>query len=424
MALVAIPTTFLLIWPIASVTDVSVIVQYLVGLIGLGIAIDYALLMVVRWREERLRPDVTNETAVKNAMQHAGSSVVFSGTTVAISLLALLVLPVPFLRSIGIAGLLIAIVSVCCRRHAPAGRPRDRRAEARLAAQPTRRARQPSLVGLGSPHRPLPLGVGADVDGSSRRTRAGGILDPARNPRAESLAYGGPAQAGLEKLQDAGIGTGPLSPFDALVRSGDPGAAATSIAGVDGVWNAVAPADWRRDGTAVVVVIPTADGNSAAGRATLDRIRATSLPGEVMIGGKAAQGADFVDAVYGNFPLMLGADLVRVTFVLLVRAFRSLLLAVKAVALNLLTRCGHLRPDRAGLAERATRPSRSGASRRPARSTTRYPSWSSHSCSDSRWTIRSSSSAGCAKTTTAAPRPGKPRWTASAALAAWSRAPP
>jgi RND superfamily putative drug exporter len=112
MALVAIPTTFLLIWPLASVTDVSVIVQFLVALIGLGIAIDYALLVVVRWREERQRPNVTNEAAVQNAMQHAGSAVVFSGTTVAISLLALLALPVPFLRSIGIAGLLIALVSV------------------------------------------------------------------------------------------------------------------------------------------------------------------------------------------------------------------------------------------------------------------------------------------------------------------------
>ena len=112
MALVAIPTTFLLLWPVASVTDVSLIVQFLVALIGLGIAIDYALLVVVRWREERQQPNITNETAVRNAMQHAGSAVVFSGTTVAISLLALVVLPVPFLRSIGIAGLLIALVSV------------------------------------------------------------------------------------------------------------------------------------------------------------------------------------------------------------------------------------------------------------------------------------------------------------------------
>ena len=81
MAIVAIPTTFLFVWPLASVTDVSVIVQFLVALVGLGIAIDYALLIVVRWREERQRPNVANEDAVRKAMQHAGSAVVFSGTT-------------------------------------------------------------------------------------------------------------------------------------------------------------------------------------------------------------------------------------------------------------------------------------------------------------------------------------------------------
>ena len=54
MAVVAVPTTFLLIWPLAAVSDVSVAVQFMVALIGLGIAIDYALLVVMRWREERL----------------------------------------------------------------------------------------------------------------------------------------------------------------------------------------------------------------------------------------------------------------------------------------------------------------------------------------------------------------------------------
>src|SRR6185295_7264287 len=73
MALVAIPTTFLLIWPVATVTDVSVIVQFLVALIGLGIAIDYALLVVARWREERQHANLSNEAAVRSAMQHAGS---------------------------------------------------------------------------------------------------------------------------------------------------------------------------------------------------------------------------------------------------------------------------------------------------------------------------------------------------------------
>ena len=75
MALVAIPTTFLLVWPLAAVTDVSVVVQFLVALIGLGIAIDYALLVVVRWREEREQPGVPNDEAVRRAMQHAGSAV-------------------------------------------------------------------------------------------------------------------------------------------------------------------------------------------------------------------------------------------------------------------------------------------------------------------------------------------------------------
>ena len=63
--------------------------------LGGGSPIDYALLVVARWREERERDGVPNATAVWNAMEHAGSAVVFSGTTVAISLLALIAVPVP-----------------------------------------------------------------------------------------------------------------------------------------------------------------------------------------------------------------------------------------------------------------------------------------------------------------------------------------
>ena len=336
MALVAIPTTFLLIWPLASVTDVSVIVQFLVALIGLGIAIDYALLVVVRWREERQRQDVSNEAAVRSAMQHAGSAVVFSGTTVAISLLALVALPVPFLRSIGIAGLLIALVSVAVAVTllpvllATIGPrldwPRNRR-EARISrgwaawARLVVRHRWPAAIGSTAVLAALVVAASTIQLGS---------------PQADSLAQAGPARAGLEKLEDAGIGTGPLSPFDALVRSGDAGAVAQALARIDGVRSAAAPADWRRGETSLVTVIPTADGNSAAGRATLDRIRATPLPGEVTIGGEAALSADFLDAVYGSFPLLL-ALISLLTFVLLARAFRSLILPLKAVLLNLLS---------------------------------------------------------------------------------------
>jgi RND superfamily putative drug exporter len=336
MAIVAIPTTFLLIWPLASVTDVSVIVQFLVALIGLGIAIDYALLIVVRWREERQQPGITNEHAVENAMRHAGSAVVFSGTTVGISLIALLTVPIPALRSIGIAGLLIALVSVAVAVTllpvvlATVGPrvdwPRNRRdarpsrawsAWARLAVRRRRLAAGASVAVLGA----LVLAASTIQFG---------------NPRANSLAHSGPARIALDDLNSSGIGSGPLSPFEALVTSGDPAAVARTFAKADGVRAAVAPPTWRRNGTALVVAIPAEDGNSAAGRATLDRLRSTDVGAVFAIGGEAAQGADFLDAVYANFPLLI--LLISVfTFLLLARAFRSLILPLEAVLLNLLS---------------------------------------------------------------------------------------
>jgi RND superfamily putative drug exporter len=85
-------------------------------------------------------------------------------------------------------------------------------------------------------------------------------------------------------------------------------------------------------------VIPTAEGNTSAGRATVTRLRAAlaGVPGGVEVGGNTAQNADFNSAVYGNFPLML-AVIAIATFVLLARAFRSVVLAAKAVVLNIIS---------------------------------------------------------------------------------------
>jgi putative drug exporter of the RND superfamily len=333
MAAVAIPTTFLLVWPLASVTDVSIVVQYLVALVGLGIAIDYALLVVMRWREERGR-GIGNELAVQNAMVHSGSAVVFSGTTVAIALLALVVLPVPFLRSVGIAGMLIPLVSAVVaitllpvvlatigpRLDWPRTRRADRAGRFWTAwAQAVVRNRWPAAVASAA--------VLAALAAAALGIQLG-------NPRAESLAQTGTARAGFEKLREAGIGAGPLSPFDALARAGDPGGVADTLADLEGVQAVIAPEDWRRDGRALMTIIPTEDGNSPGGRDTLDRIR-VSAP-EVQVGGQAAQSSDFIDAVYANFPLLIGL-IAAFTFVLLARAFRSLVLPLKAVLLNLLS---------------------------------------------------------------------------------------
>jgi RND superfamily putative drug exporter len=110
MAIASIMTTFLLLWGLTAFTDVSPIVQFLVALIGLGVAIDYSLLVVVRWREERAK-GLSDEEAIQRAMETSGRAVVFSGTTVAIGLLALIAIPLPFLRSVGYGGMLIPLVS-------------------------------------------------------------------------------------------------------------------------------------------------------------------------------------------------------------------------------------------------------------------------------------------------------------------------
>src|SRR5881227_3696209 len=111
VAAASILLTFILLLPLTYVTDVSFIVEFLVALIGLGVAIDYSLILVNRWREERDHGQ-SNHDAVVIAMQTAGHAVVFSGVTVAIGLLALVVLPVPFTRSIGMGGALIPLASV------------------------------------------------------------------------------------------------------------------------------------------------------------------------------------------------------------------------------------------------------------------------------------------------------------------------
>ncbi len=338
MAVVAIPTTFLLVWPLAAITDVSVVIQFLVALVGLGIAIDYALLVVIRWREERRRKGTTNEVAVHRAMEHAGSAVVFSGTTVAIALLALVALPVPFLRSIGIAGMLIPLVSVAVaitllpvilatvgpRLDWPRIRHEDRPSRAWTAwARVVVRNRGAAAIASAGVLALLVVAAGTIQLGA---------------PRAESLAQSGPARLGFDQLERSGIGPGPLTPIEALVRDGDPPAVARALTRVEGVRAAVAPTEWRRDGTALVTVFPAVDGNSSAGHATLDRVRAAAsdLPADVLTGGQVAQTADFVDAVYGNFPLMI-ALIAVLTFILLARAFRSLVLPLKAVLLNVLS---------------------------------------------------------------------------------------
>jgi RND superfamily putative drug exporter len=116
---------------------------------------------------------------------------------------------------------------------------------------------------------------------------------------------------------------------------------AAAVAGAPGVHGAVAPVNsqWQRQGTAVIDAFPIADGSTSAGRDTIKAVRAAAHdvgPATVKVGGIGAENADFVSAIYGSFPVMI-ALIAILTFLLLARAFRSLLLPLKAVVLNVIS---------------------------------------------------------------------------------------
>ena len=156
-----------------------------------------------------------------------------------------------------------------------------------------------------------------------------------------AIAKEGDAKQGLLALERSGIGSGVVVPNEVLVEgSASPARVAEELARVQGIHGAVAPAlpQWRRPGAAVVDAFTTADASTAEGRETVDRVRSTvrAADADVSLGGLAAQNKDYIDAVYGNFPLMI-ALIALITFVLLARAFRSLLLPLKAVVLNVIS---------------------------------------------------------------------------------------
>ena len=111
MAAVSILSTFLLMLAMTGVIDVNFIASYVIGLIGLGVAIDYSLLVVTRWREERAH-GADNRTRWQTAMAQAGRAVCSPASPSPSACSRLLVLPVPALRSFGYAGALIPLVSV------------------------------------------------------------------------------------------------------------------------------------------------------------------------------------------------------------------------------------------------------------------------------------------------------------------------
>jgi putative drug exporter of the RND superfamily len=159
-------------------------------------------------------------------------------------------------------------------------------------------------------------------------------------PGSSAQATSGAAHDTLVTLTDGGIPSGVITPAEVLVSGGHGAAVAGRALHVPGVYTAVAPAtaDYQRAGTAIVTVLPVAESGVPAGQATVAGLEQALLgkPQVLGVGGDGASLIDFDHAVYGDFPLMLAVISVA-TFLLLVRAFRSVLLAAKAVVFNLIS---------------------------------------------------------------------------------------
>ncbi|MEO6509831.1 MAG: MMPL family transporter, partial [Nocardioides sp.] len=336
IAAVSILTTFLLVLGLTTFSDVSFVVQFLISLIGLGVAIDYSLLLVSRWREERAHGR-TNEDAVVVAMQTAGHAVLASGVTVAISLVALVVVPVPFLRSMGIGGMLIPLVSVAVvLTLLPA-----------LLSKVGPRIDYPRIRKEGVASRGWTAWARGIVNRKWIATGAALVvlallIFPIASLKIgtagiDSLARSGAPYDTLNSLRSAGVGSGVLTPIVVLVDPDQADAAAKAAGSVDGIQLAAVASD--KGDYAVVEVVPTKETVDSSGNEVVDAVRNSiegAVDGEVLVTGAGATVEDYFTAVYDKFPYVL-LLIALITFVLLMRTFRSILLPIKAVLLNLVS---------------------------------------------------------------------------------------
>src|SRR5919202_4291979 len=276
-------------------------------------------------------------------MTHAGRSVIVSGTTVAVGLLSMIVLPLPFIRSMGIGGMLIPAVSVLAaitllpallavlgtrinsvrvlpKRLVDRGHPEDG-AWGRWARLVLRRPVVVAAIGLTI--------VGVLVG-------FGVTMNP-NEAQLKNFPGSGTAIEGRQMLADADISPGVMKPLDVLVEhGGDAQQVAAKLRTVPGVIGASAPPTWHRGENSLVEAFPAIDGAAPGIQPIIDRANTALAGTDGTLTGLAAVDRDFLHALFGSFPYVLAGILI-LTLVLLARAFRSVVLAVKAVVLNLLS---------------------------------------------------------------------------------------
>ncbi|MGH2926230.1 MAG: MMPL family transporter [Solirubrobacterales bacterium] len=378
-AFVTIPSTLGAIWIVAHFTDMAVYVTNIVTLIGFAIAVDYSMLVVFRFREELERTESTEEALV-TTMKTAGRATLFSGGTVAIGLALLIFMPLPFMRSMGIGGLLVPLFSIAASAtFLPAllsllGRKINRFRvipKRILAARAEGRPGFWTRLSRSIMRRPVLYLIGA-----------GGLMLALAVPALQLHLTGGDNRGvplttestkGLALLDDT-LGPGALAPNQVAIDTGQPGRAtqpatvaaerrlvvalrgdpeidpstiqAPILAGPGPAGLARAQKANLIDSQRQVIQIRAAGKSDSGTPEAVDlvhRIRDDYIPAAgfptsttVLLTGAPAFGVDFIDRAYSAFPWLVLAVLV-LSYLLLLRAFRSVILPIKAVLMNLLS---------------------------------------------------------------------------------------
>ncbi len=346
VGLLAMVGALALVRVIALFTEVSVFSVNVISLLGIGLAIDYALFMISRFREELALlpvddPDAAS-TAIRRTMTTAGRTVLFSGLTVAAALSSLLIFPQAFLKSMGYGGVAAVLVAMVAAltvlpatlkllgRRVDAGRLPWRRkrpvvvddAHGRWAALARSVMRRPWLVIV---------------------VTVGGLLliaSPFLGAKWGSVDYrvlpsDAPAHVAAEKLSDFGPET---STAQLLVRGASEAevtAYAEQVAEVDGVI-AVQPVATEGDAT-LLRASWAGNSQSEQSQAIVKEIREIEpASGTSVVGGLSADTVDLIASVGAHLPWM-GLIVAGVMMVLLFIAFGSLVLPVKAIVMNLIS---------------------------------------------------------------------------------------
>ncbi|GLH98793.1 MMPL family transporter [Phytohabitans aurantiacus] len=321
-------------------TTVADFTSALMILVGLGVGIDYALLVFSRFRSE-LRDGADREQAVRTALDTAGRTVFFAGCTVIIALLGLVVLGLGSLQGVAVAvALTVLATMVASLTLLPA-------LLAIVGGRVERRVRRKAGQAEGASWRRWTVAV-------QRRPWPALLLPvvvllliaaPALGMRLGFADAGNDAAGKTSRqaydLLARGFGPGFNGPLVVVVR-GDAGPVQSAISGTPGVAAALPPIP-AGDGVSTVIVFPESKPQDKATSDLVHRLRDDVLPrlaqqtgAEYLVGGSTAAAEDFAEAVASRLPLFV-LVVVGLSALLLMVVFRSLLVPLKAAALNLLS---------------------------------------------------------------------------------------